>query len=117
MGMGIVPKYNRKLPQADYEGDGSGIAIEIDSFDSIANWSKIPKLSSFVIWDRKKIRYFNASDGLACVHALIDAIESTPGNASVLSDAPFTLRELRELKRCLEIANANHVGFALIAVE
>ena len=126
MGVGLVPFYDLELPEnATYQGDGKGLAEELDVFERIATGSGFTPLSAFTSdalleaesdepQTDPNYPHYAIEDVLPTVQALAEEIRGKPHLASALTDAASTLEELDELARSLTVAAAQGARVCLM---
>ncbi|HEY0007216.1 MAG TPA: hypothetical protein VGB55_00705 [Tepidisphaeraceae bacterium] len=126
MSVGLVPFYDLELPQnATYQGDGKGLAEELDFFDRIAVDSGFTPLSAFTSdalleaesgdpQTDPNYPHYAIEDVLRTVQVLAEAIRGKPHLASALTEARYTLEELDELARSLTVAAAQGARVCLM---
>ena len=137
MGLGMTPVFDPAVPEAEYDGDGKGLARFAADLDEIAVANGLTPLTAF-LGDLEDVpediddsgeaeeqtyltemdEWFDSNAGSRTATGLIRAIESDPGIALRLSDGSYTtddiLGELKELERCLGVAASQGVGFRMM---
>ncbi len=92
MGIGCFPVYDIDLPEAEYDGDGKGLAAEFENLDAIANQVGVTPLSEYCGGDANGVlefvdeipegiedmiesgSFYEPAEGLKSVRSLIVAI-------------------------------------------
>jgi hypothetical protein len=123
MGVGVVPFYEPQVPEeAQYNGDGKGLAEEFEALNEIAAEAGLRPLRDFAENEFEEyvggkglpqLTYHPIIDGLATIEGLVRAISLKPDIASKLSDPDYTLEELKELARSLRAAQPSGARFCL----
>src|SRR5687767_8292257 len=137
MGLCMTPVFDPAIREAEYDGDGKGLARFAVKLDEIAVANGLTPLTAF-LGDLEDVpegiddsgeaeeqphltemdEWFDTNDGLRTATGLIRAIESDPGIATRMSDGSYTtddiLGELKELERCLGVTASQGVSFRMI---
>jgi hypothetical protein len=132
MGVGLYPRYDRDIADANYDGDGKGLVLESENLDRIARELGVAEFSSFIACDPSMISelmgeedipespvdelsapWFSVVEGLKVVRALIGGIQGNEEYSKLLREPDYTIEELTELERCLVSAESAQVKFRL----
>jgi hypothetical protein len=131
MGVGLIPLYEPQVAkEAQFDGDGKGLADEYATLNKIAVEAGLHPLSRFssnpdgtyedhssqeagALPATAQITYYAIDEGLRTVEGLIQEIRSAPKVATRLSDSAYTLDELEELARSLREAKRGGSRFCL----
>jgi hypothetical protein len=137
MGLCMTPVFDPAVPEAEYDGDGKGLARFAVDLDELAEANGLTPLTAFLGYfedvpqgiddsgeaeDQFPVigmdEWYASNDGLRTATGLIQALESDPGVAPRLSDSSYPpdsiLEELKELERCLGIAASQGVRFRMM---
>jgi len=126
MGVGLAPRFDKKLRGVDFDSDGKGLTLFFDLLNDICEDEGLTPFRDFTddealeALDRGKAKYKepwrSPSDGLKTIHGLISVLESEPKRVekTLRSHVKYLLADLKDLEHCLEIAKKRKARFYLM---
>ncbi|MFI4874136.1 MAG: hypothetical protein ACIALR_02300 [Blastopirellula sp. JB062] len=130
MSMSVFPVFHPELTGVEFSVEGKLLFDEFETLDGIAEAIDATRFSAFGDdrpipedfdgdeedleealgpWDE----WYAPDEGLKTMIALIEAIEEEPDFAAQFDQPKAVLAELREMRRCLELAAARGAQFRL----
>ena len=128
MGLGIVPVFNPRTPEASFDQEGKVLLRESENLDDIALSCNIRAFTSFADnretpegfeGDPSQLEdilgpwtdWFSPEEGLKVIECLIHMLRSDRKATKMVEEPEYVLVELEEIQRCLEVAARKGASF------